>query len=174
MVTTGSLVRIQSGSLWFAFNLSSFYFWLQLTLFSWRRLLCCDLLSILVLSIFGYNNIIYYANAGWLWFAFNLSSFYFWLQHQIRQWVSLQSCDLLSILVLSIFGYNKQECTTDSPVLWFAFNLSSFYFWLQQALLNKEASDGCDLLSILVLSIFGYNKLDFGVNAGLVVICFQS
>ena len=108
-----------------------------------------------------------------LWFAFNFSSFYLWYQLQDCEKAKEDSCDLLSISVLSIFDTNLLWVINKTGKLWFAFNFSSFYLWYQHSISLILVGIGCDLLSISVLSIFDTNSKVFVENSGLVVICFQ-
>ena len=109
----------------------------------------------------------------WLWFAFNFSSYYFYKQlvASLKQ-VSV-SCDLLSILVLTIFTNNLLAWHVKRYKLWFAFNFSSYYFYKQQCSGNCWYICSCDLLSILVLTIFTNNFVCLMGDRGIVVICFQ-
>ena len=80
LIPTIGLIQVAQNQLWFAFNFSSFYLWYQQDWGGIINRLCCDLLSISVLSIFDTNFETPTIPYGQLWFAFNFSSFYLWYQ----------------------------------------------------------------------------------------------
>ena len=171
--TNPCAIDTSSLMLWFAFNFSSFYLWYQLLPLLHQSYVCCDLLSISVLSIFDTNFIGLRKFDKLLWFAFNFSSFYLWYQRTLCRQCNASSCDLLSISVLSIFDTNVglPGDTIDIVVICF-----QFQFFLSLIPTNDDvamASWSCDLLSISVLSIFDTNTFSNKSYTDLVVICFQ-
>ena len=159
--------------LWFAFNSGYYDLWLQLLLQLYRLQM--------------------------LWFAFNSGYYDLWLQQWKRIWWWTGSCDLLSILDITIFDYNIDWlANTLSAVvicfqfwilrslittffkrgwwvhqLWFAFNSGYYDLWLQQPAIIRVLQLSCDLLSILDITIFDYNNRPIIPFSTSVVICFQ-
>ena len=108
-----------------------------------------------------------------LWFAFNFSSFYLW--YQLLRKVCIEETVVICFqfqFFLSLIP--TIPCTRlHVTVLWFAFNFSSFYLWYQRSMVELVNHEGCDLLSISVLSIFDTNSAILAYINSDVVICFQ-
>ena len=119
-------------TLWFAFNFSSFYLCYQHIGKGYERsrVVICFQFQFFLSLLPTQRNLP--PHKGWLWFAFNFSSFY--LCYQLWEWRCWRCncCDLLSISVLSIFVTNIESSYTWASSLWFAFNFSSFYLCYQQ------------------------------------------
>ena len=181
-----------------------FQFWILRSLITTDRIiswpsLCCDLLSILDITIFDYNTLPSSHRPQPLWFAFNSGYYDLWLQQMITKKTMTYSCDLLSILDITIFDYNNENereirwlvvicfqfwilrslITThllfyfSKSLLWFAFNSGYYDLWLQRIFLCNGGSVCCDLLSILDITIFDYNSGGKIYVFLTVVICFQ-
>ena len=144
--------------LWFAFNSGYYDLWLQLCRFCNAKTPCCDLLSILDITIFDYNR------NFWLKYCTAVViCFQFWILRSLITTGSTDlydklSCDLLSILDITIFDYNMQEL-----ILQWCGVVICFQFWILRSLITTspvgdQPSASCDLLSILDITIFDYNE----------------
>ena len=85
----------------------------------------------------------------------------------------LASCDLLSISVLTNFGYNEPRLYTDNFTVVICFQFQFLLTLVTTGYKSYALQLGCDLLSISVLTNFGYNKSLYMLIQKLVVICFQ-
>ena len=104
--------------------------------------------------------------------------FQFWILRSLITTKSLKliywrSCDLLSILDITIFDYNGSEADLKKLGV-----VICFQFWILRSLITTNSLNifwikGCDLLSILDITIFDYNIWETIVKKDLVVICFQ-
>ena len=169
--------------MWFAFNSGYYDLWLQLIL---QLIMVCTvvicfqfwILRSLITTFLGQT-----VSRLWLWFAFNSGYYDLWLQLSFLESSINGGCDLLSILDITIFDYNIQKWRHKHPrvvicfqfwilrslittlslihipmlTLWFAFNSGYYDLWLQPNVAALVPTGGCDLLSILDITIFDYN-----------------
>ena len=143
--------------MWFAFNSGYYDLWLQLCPICGYEFPGCDLLSILDITIFDYNTLPSSHRPQPLWFAFNSGYYDLWLQQMITKKTMTYSCDLLSILDITIFDYNNEN---EREISWLV--VICFQFWILRSLITttQQALNeiySCDLLSILDITIFDYN-----------------
>ena len=134
--------------MWFAFNSGYYDLWLQQGYFVTLTFSSCDLLSILDITIFDYNQL-----EAVLIKIGVVICFQFWI--------------LRSLITTDVVKSNN------SLVLWFAFNSGYYDLWLQHEWVKADERLSCDLLSILDITIFDYNTILWTKVRLLVVICFQ-
>ena len=159
LIPTSQSFKSLPRQLWFAFNFSSFYLWYQRCLQTevvQQVVICFQFQFFLSLIPTNVNS---YYNDCLLWFAFNFSSFYLWYQPIIELLYQLQSCDLLSISVLSIFDTNTPLYCSKQLQVVICFQFQFFLSLIPTSPLVQTHQSGCDLLSISVLSIFDTNRL---------------
>ena len=169
--------------MWFAFNSGYYDLWLQPTYYFILANHCCDLLSILDITIFDYNEsfcamvvvsvvicfqfwilrslittvVVRFMCSWLLWFAFNSGYYDLWLQPKRGNKEKRTVVICFQFWILRSLITTVVKCSYIILMLWFAFNSGYYDLWLQHVIIKNEQAISCDLLSILDITIFDYN-----------------